>query len=372
MATIFGPKRSFTGNLYVGGQFTDYDNSGYQYFTKLNSTNASLFSGSPYNNNSFDGNIYSITKYTSRRILIGGSFSTYNGENSSLLVSIDFDGNIDNTFRVYDNIIHNSIFAIGVDSYDRVIIGGDIDGYGGTYTVGYIMRLNLDGSYDTSFITGTGFDKPVLAIAVQKDNKILIGGDIGDYDGNTIKYIVRLNEDGSLDNSFSCALNAPVFSIVIDSDDTIIVGGQFTDVGGDTVGRIVRLNPDGRINDDFGTGANGDIYGLKLDSKRRILACGSFNAFQGANVSNLARILPNNILDVDFFTKNAFDNKIFSVDVDSGDNVFVGGLFLTCNSVSTPGLVKLKESNADIEPGFNVGLGYTANTRVNAVLFSNQ
>ena len=53
------------------------------------------------------------------------------------------------------------------------------------------------------FNTGSGFDSDVYAIAIQNGGKILIGGDFNDYSGVSANYIVRLNSDGSVDNTFN-------------------------------------------------------------------------------------------------------------------------------------------------------------------------
>jgi hypothetical protein len=375
MATVFGPKRSFTGNLYVGGSFIDYNGSGFQYFTKLNSTDASLFSNPPYSATSFNSTLLAITKYTSRRILVGGDFTTYNGVDSRCLASIDFDGNIDNIFRVNTNIDSGKVFAIGIGDEDKVIIGGQLTGYNsGTYTVGNIMRLNLDGSFDTTFSNGyAGFNFDVNTIAVQKDGKILVGGAFTSYvDASgtyTVNYITRLNNDGTYDNTFSGSCSTTVRSIVIDEyNDTIIVGGDFTS----PANYIVRLNNDGTVNSDFSGGTDNSVYTLKLDSKRRILAGGTFNDFQTIECDKLVRILPNNIIDSVFSTKFGFDEVVYSVDVDTEDNVYVGGRFTTYDGGATtsPKLIKLKENDATFESTFNVGSGY--DVRVFSVLFSNQ
>ena len=375
MATVFGPKRSFTGNLYVGGSFIDYNGSGFQYFTKLNSTDASLFSNPPYSATSFNSTLYAITKYTSRRILIGGDFTTYNGVDSYELVSIDFDGNIDNIFRVNTNIDSGKVFAIGIGDEDKVIIGGQLTGYNSaTYTVGNIMRLNLDGSFDTTFSNGyAGFNDDVNTIAVQKDGKILVGGAFTSYADasgfHSTNYIARLNTDGTYDSTFSGSCNTTVRSIVIDEyNDTIIVGGEFTSPGN----YIVRLNNDGSVNSDFSGGTDSIVRTLKLDSKRRILAGGDFTTFQTVECGKLVRILPNNIIDSVFATKNGFNEIVYSVDVDTEDNVYVGGRFTTYNAGATTSskLIKLKESDATFESTFNVGSGY--DVRVFSVLFSNQ
>jgi hypothetical protein len=379
MAVVFGPKRSFTGNLYVGGSFNDYNSSGFQYFTKLNSTDASLFSSPPYSTTSFDNYIYAIAKYTSRRILVGGDFTTYNSVDSYKLVSIDFDGNLDNIFRVNTNIDGGIVQAIGTDNYDRVIIGGKaITGYAsGTYTVGNIMRLNLDGSFDTTFSNGyAGFNDDVNAIAVQKDGKILVGGLFTTYTDasgfHSTNYIARLNTDGTYDSTFTGSCSTTVNSIVIDEyNDTIIVGGNFTSPGH----YIVRFNFDGSVNSDFSGGTDAVVYTLKLDSKRRILAGGDFTTFQTFERNKLVRILPNNIIDLDFQSRYGFNDIVYSVDVDTEDNVFVGGRFSTYTydpgfPISSSKLIKLKSDSAINESTFNVGSGY--DVRVFSVLFSNQ
>ena len=370
MATVFGPKRSLLGNIYAGGDFTDYNSTGFQYFTKLDSS-GNLYSNPPYSATSFDGYVRSIVSYTSRRILIGGDFTTYNGDSRKYLISIDFEGNIDNLFRVYDYINGSDVRAIGVDKYDRVIIGGNITNYNGTYFVGNIMRLNLDGSYDTSFYTDTGFDKTVYAIAVQSDGKILVGGEFLNFSGDTsYTYLVRLNEDGSIDTTFtkSTKINNIVSSIAVDEyDGTIIVGGDFAD--GSNYNYLIRLRDDGGEISGFQNGLSDSVNVVKLDSKRRVLVGGKFDTtFGGGGVKKIIRYNSNNTIDYDFFTKGGFDNTVVSIDTDVNDDVYVGGAFTTYDngSTSSPGLIKLNGTNAITSQTFN----YTGS--VLSVLVSNQ
>jgi hypothetical protein len=64
-----------------------------------------------------------------------------------------------------------------------------------------IACLNADGSLDTSFNVGAGFDAAVYSIVLQADGKILVGGDFTSYNGITQNSITRLNADGSIDTS---------------------------------------------------------------------------------------------------------------------------------------------------------------------------
>ena len=367
MATVFGPKRSLLGNIYAGGTFTDYDSTGYQFFTKFDSS-YNLYTNEPYSATSFDSNVRSIVSYTSRRVLIGGQFSSYNGESNNLLVSIDFDGYPDRLFKTYSKIEGTYVKTIAVDKYDRVIIGGLLTGYNGTYTVGNIMRLNSDGSYDTSFNTGTGFDAEVNSIAIQNDGKILVGGEFTTFTGDSAyQYIVRLNEDGSIDGTFSIPglINNFINTILFDSyDGTIIVGGEFNDAGSGFMARLTT-NGDTVITD---YRADNSVITLAFDSKRRILAGGSFGfIFVNKQRDKLVRINSDDTSDDNFDTKDAFDQRVRCVDVDLNDNVYAGGQFTTYRGNTANRLIKLDGLNADKIEVFN----YTDN-QVSAVLISNQ
>src|SRR5690606_3293323 len=55
-----------------------------------------------------------------------------------------------------------------------------------------IARLNTDGSLDTSFTIGSGFNGHVFSIALQSDGKILVGGRFTEYNGQSQNRIARI------------------------------------------------------------------------------------------------------------------------------------------------------------------------------------
>lgn len=58
-----------------------------------------------------------------------------------------------------------------------------------------IVRLNSDGSLDTSFNPGTGADGLVRSIALQPDGNVLIGGNFTTVNGVARPYVARLYGD---------------------------------------------------------------------------------------------------------------------------------------------------------------------------------
>ena len=113
--------------------------------------------------------------------------------------------------------------------------------------------LYSDGSIDGTFVYGSGFDFPVYTIAIQSDNKILVGGNFSDYSGTGANRIIRLNTNGSIDGTFNygSGFDDSVNTIAIQSDNKILVGGVFTDYSGTGANKIIRLNSDGSIDGTF-------------------------------------------------------------------------------------------------------------------------
>ncbi|MBL0036402.1 MAG: delta-60 repeat domain-containing protein [Flavobacteriales bacterium] len=59
------------------------------------------------------------------------------------------------------------------------------------------------GSLDLSFNPGAGFNGPVNALVVQSDDKLICVGQFTTYQGVSRRGIVRINVDGSIDNTFT-------------------------------------------------------------------------------------------------------------------------------------------------------------------------
>jgi len=153
----------------------------------------------------------------------------------SKLIKIDPDFSIGTGFD-------SNVRSIALQSDGKILVGGFFVSYNDT-SQNYITRLNADGSIDTSFNIGTGFYNVVRSIAVQSDGKILVGGAFTSYDGTPQNRITRLNTDGSLDTTFNIGtgFDSTPASIAVQSDGKILVGGFFTSYKGTPQNRITRL-----------------------------------------------------------------------------------------------------------------------------------
>ena len=109
---------------------------------------------------------------------------------------------------------------MALQSDGKILIGGSFTTYNGI-ACNYIARINADGSLDTGFNPGTGTNQYISHITTQSDGKILINGTFTTYNGIARKYIARINADGTLDTSFNPGTsytNGSINTIVAQSD----------------------------------------------------------------------------------------------------------------------------------------------------------
>jgi len=190
------------------------------------------------------------------------------------------------------------------------------------------IRCNEDGTLDSNFgvngkvVTDLGTDNDVgFSLALQEDNKILATGQT-DVGLQRKLAVVRYLEDGSLDNTFGVGGIASLFlgeliygnSVSIQKDGKVLVAGTtISPSSGDEEISLVRLNTEGSFDNTFGTNGivNTDIGGesssdfskcIALQSDSKILVGGTA-FFPGTNSEfTLARYLSGFGLGVNDFS----------------------------------------------------------------------
>lgn len=162
------------------------------------------------------------------------------------------------------------------------------------FSVSLIVRA-APGDVDLSFNAGTftnftGSGLNINTIEIQTDGKIIIGGVFEKINGVTNWSIARLNQDGSLDTSFSSPFiytttQSQVFDLIILPDGKILVNGSLQTSSGTK--RLVRLNPDGTIDPTFSAdptvGGGADI---SLMPNNELLVSNGTNTISILNLDN--------------------------------------------------------------------------------------
>jgi uncharacterized delta-60 repeat protein len=311
------------------------------------------------------------------KIIFVGEFTTYSGLPFNRIVRVNSDASIDETFNVgtgFDNVV----FDVELQSDGKILLGGLFSFYDGTPTE-KIARLNNDGTFDNTFDTGTGFDGVVYVIKVQTDGKILVGGAFTQYNGIPYKDLIRLNSDGSVDNSFTIGtgFNNTVYDILLQSDGKIIILGGFTLFDGNSHSRIIRLNDDGSIDNSFnsGSGFNGVASSGLLDGNKLVVV-GAFFEYDGQTAGKIVRLNSDGSIDNTFDSNTGFYRfsglSYATTVIKYSDKYFVIGDFDTYNSISAEGLIQLN-SDGSVDESFNYGTGlvFSANTFNTGIILRN-
>jgi uncharacterized delta-60 repeat protein len=316
-------------------------------------------------------------------IVVGGEFNQLNETTRYYLVRLNNDGTEDASF--YTNLgtgFNNVVLTTTIQSDGKILVGGIFTTLDGI-TRNRLVRLNNDGTEDTSFYTnlGTGFDNLVSTILIQSDGKILVGGNFVNLNEITRRDLVRLNSDGTVDESFYTNLGTGfggwVRSIQIQSDGKILVGGLFTTLDGITRNRLVRLNNDGTEDAFFytnlGTGFNSQVRAISIQSDGKILIGGEFNQLNETTRYYLVRLNNDGTIDESFYTNlgTGFNNVVLSISIQSDGKILVGGYFTNLNGNTRNRLVRLNNDGTEDTSFYtNLGTGFGPSVRdlVNIIL----
>jgi uncharacterized delta-60 repeat protein len=355
------------GKILIGGNFTSYNGITRNRIARINS-NGSLDSEFDRGRGA-DNSINAMAIQSDGKIVIGGNFTTYNGTASIRIARINSDGSLDSGFDPglgADGII----YAIAIQSDGKILIGGSFTTYNGT-TRNRIARINSDGSLDTGFDPGTGADAPIYAIAIQSDGKILIGGNFTSYNGTTRTRIARINSDGSLDTGFDsggAGVNSSINAIAIQSDGKILIVGGFTSYQGTTRNRIARINSDGSYDTGFdsGTASNGNISVIAIQSDGKILIGGGLTAYNGTARNRIARINSDGSLDTGFDPGTGATATIGTMAIQSDGKILIGGSFTAYNGTTRNRIARIN-TDGSLDTGFDPGTGAPATISTMAI-----
>jgi uncharacterized delta-60 repeat protein len=347
------------GKIVIGGVFTVVNTISTNCVARLN-TNGTFDTQFDTGISGFDNVVNRVFKQSDGKIIVAGYFSKYELTNTSqYIIRLNANGTTDTSFSAGTGV-ENPIYAIRQQSDGKIILGGAFATYNST-TVNRIVRLNTDGSRDTSFVTGTGFNGSTYSLAIQSDGKIIVGGAFTTYNGSSAPYIVRLNTDGSIDSTFATGtgFNSSVNSVLVQPDGNVLVGGEFTTYQGTTRNRIIRLTSSGAFDSSFaiGTGfgipvGSSGVENMELQSDGKVLAVGGFNTYQGTSRNYITRINSNGTLDTTFVVGTGLDNYAYTIRAQSTGKVLVGGVFTTYNGTTVSNFIKLN-SNGSIDTSYN-------------------
>ena len=289
----------------------------------------------------FNTSVGILTPSTGGKTYVGGQFTTFTGTSQIGLIRLNSDGSKDTGFNIgtgFDFFGDPGFsLVITVDENQKLYVGGAFDSYNG-YSSRGMVKINTDGSADTSFSPGgniLGFPYAILPLG----GKLYVGGDFTDYDTTTVNYIMRLNLDGSLDTSFNsgAGFDYAVYNIILDSNGKLYIGGGYTTYKGLTQNKLIRINQDGTKDTgfDIGTGFDGDVQTTVIDpTSGKIYVGGFFTTYKGLTQNRLIRLNTDGTKDSSFNIGTGFNLRVFTMALSPSGKLLVGGDFTSYNGTT--------------------------------------
>jgi len=235
-----------------------------------------------YPNSTYDEKVYDITRMRQ-------------------MVRVNADGSMDSTFHYNKNTRQSAIGGNGaiidatMQSDGKLILVGSFSTFNGV-AANRIVRLNLDGSVDPTFSAGSGADGDIYSIRYNATtDKIVISGNFSTYNGKASSGVALLNANGSVVSTFNGSLitgGIATFAGQL-NNGKIIVAGSFNRYGDYLRQGFMILDTNGQLA--VGYNNTGGFQGRVYD----MIETGVSNGSQVVLVGDIYRfnsILPHNVL----------------------------------------------------------------------------
>ena len=292
------------------------------------------------------------------QILAGGSFTNINGLSRTGVVRFWADGSLDTNF-VVDTGPSNSVSCIAIQPDDKIIIGGMFNSVNGTNCSG-LARLNPDGSLDPGFHATLGGVSGLLGsqsasvnyLAIQTNGALLVVGSFLSVNGVNRTNFARIDADGSLDTNFDPAISGSIESMASQTDDRVLLGGTVSSVNGIACTNIFRLNADGTVDTNFNLalGLGLDVTAIAVQPDGKILIGGGMDdAFGRTYYFEMGRLDQNGNLDPTF--SSGPNGEVACIAVQPDGKVVIGGTFTTVNGANRVRIARLNRDGS-LDDGF--------------------
>ena len=304
------------------------------------------------------------------KIVIGGAFNNVGGVARSKAARLNSDGSLDTSFanpNLTGDGSNPGVLAVAIQNDGKVMIGGIFTAVSGISSP-YLARLNADGSFDSTFAANV--DNTVTAVRIQPDGKILIGGYFNNVGGRTYNRLARLNANGAVDDTFqNPVVNQAPGTIAVQPDGKILIGGYFTSVGGQARSGSARLNANGTFDSTFAYSISGVVAEYVFQPDGKIIAAGYFSSVAGQSRTSVARLNLDGSLDPSFQSPGIESGNVTSLGLQTNGKLVIGGSFSAVAGQERRDIARLN-NDGSFDPTFldpNTNFGGTFYT-INSII----
>ena len=344
--------------ILFGGQFNSYNGTPRNRIVRVHPF-GSIDTGftSPITDPTAD--VVAITIQTNGQILVGLDGQTK-------LMRLNADGQIDSSFNIGTGP-DGAVRAIELQPDGKIVIGGEFTHFNGASRV-RLARLNNSGTLDNTFDPGTGPNYHVLCVALQTDGQMLIGGQFSQYRGTNRNYLARITATGALDTTFNPGPGPSQYvdAIAVQADGKPIIGGFFATYDGYTQNAVARLTTNGTYDASFGSVddlQDGTVFALQLQRDGKVVAAGDMT--QG----HLVRLNTDGTKDLTYQPGSGPDDDVYAMAIQPDQKIVIGGLFVGVDGISSPFLARINSDLKLLNPAKNGAIFTTAIQTVSGKIY---
>jgi hypothetical protein len=296
-----------SGNLYIGGTFTEVGEAFATNIAKWNGTNWSPLGLGISGESSV--NALAVSGST---LYVGGGFTTAGGSSANDIAQW--------------NGTNWSPLGLGISGdssiVDALAVSGSTLYAGGQFTsAGGISATNIAKWNGSSWSDlGSGMNRDVGALLVS-GSTLYAGGDFTTAAGNAANHIAQWN--GSSWSPLGSGVNSEVAALAV-SGSTLYAGGLFQTAGGSAATNIAQWN--GSSWSALSSGMNGEVFALAVSGST--LYAGGFFTTAGGSAAN--RIAQWN--GTSWLALGSGMNSAVSTLAVSGSTLYAGGIFTTAGT----------------------------------------
>ena len=222
-----------------------------------------------------------------------------------------------------------TVLALAVQADGRIVVGGQFRTMGAS-AHRRVARLLANGTLDPSFVSeiDNGITAEVSQLAVQPDGKVVIVGRFNTISGQARDRIARLNANGSLDTGFNPVTPASAVSaMALTSTGSVLIAGSFSDLTPQCPSYcVLRLQSNGALDPSFTvTPVTGLVEHLSVQANGRILVSGNFGALGTHATYFVGRLMVNGGADTSFANTELRYSNIERIVELPGGQVLIGG-----------------------------------------------
>lgn len=308
------------------------------------SIDASLVSVGGFNPCGLDlnGPVRDIVQDGNGNTYIGGEFTQYGSTTYNRILKFNDEGFIDENFSSNNHGFNNTVYSLNLLPDGKLLVGGEFNEFTSDNTpIQPIVRLNTDGTLDNTYITDFEVNTIVYDIEVDSNGDYIIGTDLRQFGVNQANLLHKTDNLGVYINDFSIFTGDSVRKILIDSNNDIVLGGEFTEYNS-IANNIVKIDSTGTLLTNYENGYNSIIYDIYEEADGSLLVGGDYTIKNTDTIIENFRLRPSVPDPFDFFSEST------AID---GDYIIVGAP--TNNQVaSNDGAAYLYDIN-NLVPGNN-------------------